>query len=186
MHLSLPLSVSAPIPSSQENSMRVEHVHSNSMQPPSKRPLLSSPPFKQILTGPALTGAFNPYTAFGCQYNNLLMSRLQYSSESGVGACKRVLYQAELLAAVEAEDEGDEEGVERCITEWREAYERGRNMFPLVYRHGVFDRSPLSIAVAYKHNRNNLILKMLLTLPYIHIQAGARQSNNIKGNTMLE
>ena len=105
----------------------------------------------------------------------LLVEACQYAGESDSAACKRLLFQQRLAAAVDAEPSGDLGTVTELVGQWRRAELAGRRLRPLCYRWDAFRRSPLATAACYEPT-NNAILAQLLSLPHcFHVQPASAE-----------
>jgi len=124
----------------------------------------------------------------------LLVEACQYDGESDEAACKRLLFQQQLLFAVEADPAGDLAAVMRLVEQWLEAEEAGYRMRPLCFRWDAFRLTPLSTACCYDPTSND-ILAQLLRLPHsFHVQPARTEypalhqslcAQNLEGMKML-
>lgn len=107
--------------------------------------------------------------------DGLLVEACQYAGESASAACKRLLFQQRLAAAVDAEPSGDLGAVTGLVGQWRRAELAGRRLRPLCYRWDTARRSPLPTAACYEPT-DNAILAQLLSLPHcFHVQPASAE-----------
>ena len=110
---------------------------------PSTNPAAANNRLSHRLTPPLMTvnqraseqDEANIPSVFATQYG-LEMVMCKYWDQTPRSACKQLLFQAQLLDAVEAGDDGDEVEVGRLVQWYLEQEREGFDIRALVYRHG--------------------------------------------------